>query len=133
MPLQRKPCDDAGRHLFSLFDDKLFTFMLCVIKSELLKHRLIFFVQVDIGGGTLIDKSVLEQLSRACDSGSGPGKFARALLRHVFTDAELRGKSLFGGKGCHRGEAVQKEALDTVRVEAVIGVYIIVLQSFSLK
>ncbi|KAH7977822.1 hypothetical protein HPB49_003697 [Dermacentor silvarum] len=77
--------------------------------------------KVDIGGGTLIDKSVLEQLSRACDSGSGPGKFARALLRHIFTDAELRGKSLFGGKGCHRGEAVQKEALDTVRVEAVIG------------
>ncbi|KAH7986850.1 hypothetical protein HPB49_026322 [Dermacentor silvarum] len=61
--------------------------------------------KVDIGGGTLIDKSVLEQLSRAC--GSGRGKFARALLRHVFTDAELRGKSLFGG------EAVQKEALDT--------------------
>ncbi|XP_049527625.1 uncharacterized protein LOC125947255 [Dermacentor silvarum] len=69
--------------------------------------------KVDIGGGTLIDKSVLEQLSRACDSGSGPGKFARALLRHIFTDAELHGKSLFGGKGCHRGEAVQKEALDT--------------------
>ncbi|XP_070384601.1 uncharacterized protein [Dermacentor albipictus] len=75
--------------------------------------------KVDIGSGTLVDESIINQLCRACDS--GPGKFARALLRHVFSEEELRGKSLFGGKSCVRGETRQKEALDPVRVEAVIG------------
>nr|XP_054919805.1 uncharacterized protein LOC129381181 [Dermacentor andersoni] len=84
--------------------------------------------KVDIGGGTLVDESIINQLCRACDSGSGPGKFARALLRHVFPEEELRGKSLFGGKSCLRGETRQKEALDPTRVEAVIGAYTIGLQ-----
>ncbi|XP_075530143.1 uncharacterized protein LOC142563476 [Dermacentor variabilis] len=77
-----------------------------------------FQLKVDIGGGTLVDETIINQLCRACDSGSGPGKFARALLRDVFPEEELRGKSLFGGKSCLRGETRQKEALDPARVEA---------------
>ncbi|XP_075527122.1 uncharacterized protein LOC142559409 [Dermacentor variabilis] len=75
--------------------------------------------KVEISSGTLVDETIINQLCRACDS--GPRKFARALMRHVFSEEELWGKSLFGGKSCVRGETRQKEALDPVRVEAVIG------------
>ncbi|XP_070381331.1 uncharacterized protein [Dermacentor albipictus] len=59
--------------------------------------------KVDIGGGMLTDNSILDQLSRAYDSGKGPGKFAKALLRQVFTDGELRSKSPFGGQELSMG------------------------------
>ncbi|XP_049522568.1 uncharacterized protein LOC125945054 [Dermacentor silvarum] len=72
-------------------------------------------VKIDIGGGVLVEETVLAQLTTACHG--GPGKFARALLRHVFTEEELVGRSLFGTKNT-KG---QKEALDPTRVNAVIG------------
>ncbi|XP_070385708.1 uncharacterized protein [Dermacentor albipictus] len=48
------------------------------------------------------------KLTMACHG--GPGKFARALLHHVFTEEELRSS--------HQGA---KEALDPTRVSTVIG------------
>ncbi|XP_077526777.1 uncharacterized protein LOC144138390 [Haemaphysalis longicornis] len=82
-------------------------------------HPLIMYFQVDIGGGVLIEKGYLDQLVHAC--ASGPGKFARALLRHVFTPEELKGKTFFGGKGKAQGDAPTKPGLDQVRVKAVVG------------
>ncbi|KAH9384652.1 hypothetical protein HPB48_026662 [Haemaphysalis longicornis] len=78
-----------------------------------------FLGTVDIGGGVLIEKGYLDQLVHAC--ASGPGKFARALLRHVFTPEELKGKTLFGGKGKAQGDTPTKPGLDPVRVKAVVG------------
>ncbi|XP_049524420.1 uncharacterized protein LOC125945993 isoform X2 [Dermacentor silvarum] len=46
----------------------------------------------------------------------GPGKFARALIHHVFTE-NLMGHSLLGNNTTNR----QKEALGLIRVNAVIG------------
>ncbi|KAH9371631.1 hypothetical protein HPB48_017857 [Haemaphysalis longicornis] len=73
---------------------------------------------VDIGGGVFVEKGYFEQLVHAC--ASGPGKFARALLRHVFTLEELKGKTLFGGKGKAQGDAPKKPGLERVRVKAVV-------------
>ncbi|XP_077561141.1 uncharacterized protein LOC144175944 [Haemaphysalis longicornis] len=75
--------------------------------------------KVDIGGGVIIEQAYLDQLLHAC--ASGPGKFARALLRHVFSPEELRGKTLFGGKGKAQGDTTTKPGLDPVRVKAVVG------------
>ncbi|XP_049516998.1 uncharacterized protein LOC125942797 [Dermacentor silvarum] len=47
----------------------------------------------------------------------GPGKFARALIHHVFTENNLMGHSLLGNNTTNR----QKEALGLIRVNAVIG------------
>ncbi|KAL1457328.1 hypothetical protein MTO96_043520, partial [Rhipicephalus appendiculatus] len=69
--------------------------------------------KVDIGRGVLVEQTVLTQLSMSCHG--GPGKFARALLRHLFDDSELEGRCLFG-----KGSGEQKEALDPVRVNAII-------------
>lgn len=69
-----------------------------------------------------MEKGTLEKLSRACES--GPGKFARALLRIVFAEEELRGRTLLGGKSNFHSDQPLKEALDPVRVQAVIGMYI---------
>ncbi|XP_070395683.1 uncharacterized protein [Dermacentor albipictus] len=41
-----------------------------------------------------IEKVILAQLTMACHG--GPGKFARALLHHVFTEEELMGHLGFG-------------------------------------
>ncbi|KAH7936325.1 hypothetical protein HPB52_021424 [Rhipicephalus sanguineus] len=71
---------------------------------------------VDIGYAVLVEQSILTQLSVTCHG--GPGKYARALLRHLFDDSELEGRSSFGGKS--RGSSGQKEALDPVRVKAII-------------
>ncbi|KAH7936326.1 hypothetical protein HPB52_021425 [Rhipicephalus sanguineus] len=84
---------------------------------QVLLHTKLAEVKVDIGYGVLVEQSILTQLSVTCHG--GPGKDARALLRHLFDDIELEGRSLFGGKG--RGSSGQKEALDPVRVKAIIG------------
>ncbi|XP_049527555.1 piggyBac transposable element-derived protein 2-like [Dermacentor silvarum] len=76
------------------------------------------WADVDIGGGVTVEKGTLEKLSRACES--GPGKFARALLRIVFTEDELRGRTLLGGRSNLHIDQPLKEALDPVRVQAVI-------------
>ncbi|XP_072141608.1 uncharacterized protein [Dermacentor andersoni] len=78
--------------------------------------------KIDIGGGMLTDNSILDQLSPACDSGRGPGKFAKALLHQsLLTVSSAASHPLGGGKSCLRGETVQKESLDTVGVEDVRG------------
>ncbi|KAH7981878.1 hypothetical protein HPB52_001439 [Rhipicephalus sanguineus] len=74
--------------------------------------------EVNIGGGVLVEKTLLERLHSHC---SGPTKFARHLLRSVFTLEEMRGKSLFGKGSNANKNAEVKEALDPVRVNAVIG------------
>nr|XP_050022717.2 uncharacterized protein LOC126516659 [Dermacentor andersoni] len=74
--------------------------------------------KVDIGHGVSVEQGTLDKLCRACES--GPGKFARALLRNVFTPEELRGKTLLGGKSNLHLNQPLKEALDPVRVQAVI-------------
>ncbi|KAH7933261.1 hypothetical protein HPB49_011000 [Dermacentor silvarum] len=74
---------------------------------------------VNIGGGVLVERSVLDRLQAHCHG--LPTKFARNLLRHVFEEAELQGKSLYGkGTNRHKEDTV-KEGLDPVRLNAVIG------------
>ncbi|XP_064456595.1 uncharacterized protein LOC135367313 [Ornithodoros turicata] len=75
--------------------------------------------KVDIGSGVLVEQNIIERLERSCQS--GPGKLARSLLRHVFAEEELRGRSLFGMKSNAQKERPAKDALDPIRVNAVIG------------
>ncbi|KAH7985392.1 hypothetical protein HPB52_024870 [Rhipicephalus sanguineus] len=57
---------------------------------------------VDIGGGVHVEKVVLSRLHSHCHN--LPTKFARGLLKHVFTEDELRVKSLYGrGSNAHKG------------------------------
>ncbi|KAL1414093.1 hypothetical protein MTO96_007731 [Rhipicephalus appendiculatus] len=75
--------------------------------------------KVNIGDGVLVEKTVLDRLHTHCHG--LPTKFARNLVRHLFTEEELKGKSLYGrGSNKHKEVAV-KEALDPVRLNAVIG------------
>lgn len=77
--------------------------------------------KVDIGGGVMVDGMQLDQL--LAYEHNTPSRFARRLIRMLFTHEELLGKSLFG-KGCNRFKALngeQKPALDPVRLNAVIG------------
>ncbi|XP_049517510.1 uncharacterized protein LOC125943141 [Dermacentor silvarum] len=74
--------------------------------------------KVNIGGGVLVETTLLERLHSHCQ---GPTKFARHLLRSIFTVEEMRGKSLFGKGSNANKNAIVKEALDPVRVNAVIG------------
>ncbi|XP_064468979.1 uncharacterized protein LOC135383472 [Ornithodoros turicata] len=74
--------------------------------------------QVDIGGGVLVGSHHLTYLNSRCTG--QPTKFARALLRVLFTGDELKGRSLFGvACNAHKDKAV-KEALDSTRVNALI-------------
>ncbi|XP_077495504.1 uncharacterized protein LOC144106531 [Amblyomma americanum] len=75
--------------------------------------------QIDIGGGVLIEETALEKLRSSCPG--APAKFARGLMRQLFTADELRGKSLFGRKSNSHPDASLREALDPVRVNAIIG------------
>ncbi|XP_064489973.1 uncharacterized protein LOC135401457 isoform X2 [Ornithodoros turicata] len=74
--------------------------------------------KVDIGSGVLVESTVLARLGPSCKS--GVGKYVRALLRHVFQDDELRGKSLYGMKCNTKKNTPPKEAIDPVRLNAVI-------------
>lgn len=80
---------------------------------------LVFIMQVDIGGGALAEKTVLSHLHAHCNG--LPTKFARNLLRHVFGDEELRGKSLYRKGSNTNKDGPLKEALDPLRLNAVIG------------
>ncbi|KAH7953022.1 hypothetical protein HPB49_003665 [Dermacentor silvarum] len=76
-------------------------------------------LEVNIGGGVLVEKSVLDRRQAHCHG--LPTKFERNLLRHVFREAELQGKILYGkGTNRHKEDTV-KEGLDPVRLNAVIG------------
>ncbi|KAH6919483.1 hypothetical protein HPB50_029529 [Hyalomma asiaticum] len=48
-------------------------------------------------------------------------KFTRGLLKHLFTEDELRGKSLYGKVSNSHKDLPAKEGLDPVRLEAVTG------------
>ncbi|KAL3195440.1 hypothetical protein MRX96_045680, partial [Rhipicephalus microplus] len=85
--------------------------------SDVYNVRAIVDTNVNIGGGVLVEKTLLERLHSHCN---GPTKFARHLLRGVFTLEEMRGKSLFGKGSNANKNAEVKEALDPVRVNAVI-------------
>lgn len=80
---------------------------------------LVLIMQVDIGGGVLVEKTVLSHLHAHCNG--LPTKFARNLLWHVFGDKELRGKSLYGKGSNTNKDGPLKEALDQLRLNAVIG------------
>ncbi|XP_060781828.1 uncharacterized protein LOC132889398 [Neoarius graeffei] len=72
--------------------------------------------KVDIGRGVLVEKTSLMALS-SVKSGS---TYARRLLKTIFTDAELVGKSLTGRKSNAFKDQDQKPALDPTKVEAVV-------------
>ncbi|XP_064468571.1 uncharacterized protein LOC135380290 [Ornithodoros turicata] len=74
--------------------------------------------QVDIGGGVLVGSHHLTYLKSRCEGNAT--KFARALLRVLFSPEELRGKSLFGvASNAHKNKEA-KEGLDRKRVNALI-------------
>ncbi|XP_065298390.1 uncharacterized protein [Dermacentor albipictus] len=66
---------------------------------------------VDIGNGVLVKET---QLSKLFNPHISATKFGRCLLRIVFTPDELKGK-------CLMGRNKDKEPLDPIRVNAVIG------------
>ncbi|KAK8784174.1 hypothetical protein V5799_009459 [Amblyomma americanum] len=75
----------------------------------------------DIGGGVMVEKTVISRLHAHCQG--LPTKFARSLLRNVFTDEELRQKSLYGkGTNAYK-EGPAKDGLDPVRLNAVLGMH----------
>ncbi|KAL1481103.1 hypothetical protein MTO96_050461 [Rhipicephalus appendiculatus] len=75
--------------------------------------------KVDIGNGVLVDESTLERIRP--DSKNSGSRFARSLMRALFTPEELTNKSLFRRKCNSHKESVTKEALDPLRVNAIIG------------
>lgn len=74
--------------------------------------------QVDIGNGVLVPGSLLARIKSS--AAQQPTRFARDLLRAVFTAEELAGSSLHG-KTCNaQKQAAQKKALDPRRLQAVL-------------
>ncbi|KAH7943925.1 hypothetical protein HPB52_013174 [Rhipicephalus sanguineus] len=74
--------------------------------------------QVDIGDGVLLDKKLLERISLSTPT--QPSKFARALLRAVFTVEELENSSLKGKVCPANNDAPPKKALDKRSLDAVV-------------
>ncbi|XP_077564671.1 uncharacterized protein LOC144180159 [Haemaphysalis longicornis] len=74
---------------------------------------------VDLGHGVLASEVVVKALRNSCAGNAT--KFARALLKNLFTKEELKGKSLFGKQCNARKDLLPKTALDSARVQAVIG------------
>lgn len=74
--------------------------------------------QVDIGNGVLVPQSLLARIKAS--AGKQPTRYARDLLRAVFTAKELAGSSLHG-KACNaRKDVATKKALDPQRLDAVL-------------
>ncbi|KAL1481089.1 hypothetical protein MTO96_050474 [Rhipicephalus appendiculatus] len=77
-----------------------------------------YYKKVDIGDGVLLDKKLLDRISLSTPT--QPSKFARALLRAVFTAEELENSSL-KGKACPANkDDPLKKALDKRRLDAVV-------------
>lgn len=72
---------------------------------------------VDIGNSVLVDSATLHRLK---ESNKAAGPFARALLNVVFNAEELEGRSLTGRKSNAFKDTPAKEALDPIRLNAVI-------------
>ncbi|KAH7953628.1 hypothetical protein HPB49_010738 [Dermacentor silvarum] len=75
-------------------------------------------VKVDLGEGVLLDDATLTRLRR--DAKNSAARFARGLLKVLFTADELENKSLFGRRSNAHKDAAQKEALDPRRVNAIL-------------
>ncbi|KAH9366931.1 hypothetical protein HPB48_021415 [Haemaphysalis longicornis] len=74
--------------------------------------------KVDIGNGVLVPQSLLARIKAS--AGKQPTRYARDLLRAVFTAKELAGSSLHG-KACNaRKDVATKKALDPERLDAVL-------------
>ncbi|KAL1439549.1 hypothetical protein MTO96_031975 [Rhipicephalus appendiculatus] len=71
--------------------------------------------KIDIGYGVLVDKVVLERIRLT--TSHNPMKFARSLVRAIFTPEELLNSSL---NGISHTDPVPKKALDPRRVDAVV-------------
>ncbi|KAH7966029.1 hypothetical protein HPB49_013189 [Dermacentor silvarum] len=69
--------------------------------------------------GSVVEEAIIHGLRRNCPG--APAKFARGLMRHLFTAEELRGKSLFGRRSYAQPSAPQRKALDPAKVNAIIG------------
>ncbi|KAK8775516.1 hypothetical protein V5799_031138 [Amblyomma americanum] len=72
----------------------------------------------DIGGGVMVSEATLTRLEESYRD--APCKFARALIRVVFSDEELLNKTLFGRQANSHKENPVKPALDQKRVSAVL-------------
>ncbi|KAH7957700.1 hypothetical protein HPB52_021910 [Rhipicephalus sanguineus] len=72
----------------------------------------------NIGGGVLVSRASLTRLEE--NFRDAPSKFARALLRVLFTDAELENKTLFGRQTNSHKDQPAKAGLDQKRVVAVL-------------
>lgn len=84
------------------------------------QHKFLLFsnLKVDIGNSVLVDSATLHRLK---ESNKAAGPFARALLNVVFNAEELEGRSLTGRKSNAFKDTPAKEALDPIRLNAVIG------------
>ncbi|XP_077504248.1 uncharacterized protein LOC144114395 [Amblyomma americanum] len=71
-----------------------------------------------IGGGVMVSGATITMLQESFRDASC--KFARALMRVVFTDEELTNKTLFGRQANIHKEYPVKAALDQRRVSAVL-------------
>ncbi|XP_064463088.1 uncharacterized protein LOC135373996 [Ornithodoros turicata] len=75
--------------------------------------------KVDIGLGVLVDEVILHRIGSM--SGNCPKRYARGLMRAVFTTEELCGGTLTGNSCNAKRELSRRPALDQTRVSAVLG------------
>lgn len=78
-----------------------------------------FFSQVDIGDGVTVDAGTLARIT--ADSKVSACRFARSMVRLLYTPEELAGKSLYGRKSNSHKDAAVNDALDPVRLTAILG------------
>lgn len=78
----------------------------------------IFSSQVDIGNGVLVDAGTLARIK--ADSKGSACRFARSMVRLLFTSEELVGRSLYGRKSNSHKDAAVKDAIDPVRWNAIL-------------
>jgi len=74
---------------------------------------------VSLSPGVNVSKQDLDMVKAVSKK---PTIFARNLMRLVFDDEELQGKSLFGSK-CNANKEPPKEPIDAVKRDAVISKY----------
>ncbi|XP_077551331.1 uncharacterized protein LOC144165053 [Haemaphysalis longicornis] len=74
--------------------------------------------QVDIGNGVQVDAGTLARIK--ADSKGSACRFARSMVRLLFTPEELVGRSLYGRKSNSHKEAAVKDAIDPVRWNAIL-------------
>ncbi|XP_064470052.1 BEN domain-containing protein 5-like [Ornithodoros turicata] len=74
--------------------------------------------QVDLGSGVYVSSATLTRLQESYKD--SPSKFARALTRVLFTDEELKNRSLFGKQSNSHKNKDPRPALDENRVTAIL-------------